>query len=956
VEFKGELMEASRLRTAQMKPRLLLKALCFFSLFLLFSGYGYAQAGTCAGMSLGNVAPLNGFLPFSGNPNDVWNQNIANAPVDPNSAAIIAGIPVSRHLHPDFGPGGGIPYVVVDSSVTPSVNMSGALAGPPGPNAFQGDDVVEPAPITAPIEGNWPDCLAYPNTIYLGDTHMLVVDRHGCWLYETYLTDRCNGVYAVSGETLFDLQNDEQRPWGWTSEDAAGLPVFAGLVKYDEATNGVPNPVDPAAAGLIQHAFRFTMSPTKGDGNGGYFVQPATHAASYGSRYSSLNVMGMRLRLKSDAATMAKVASYSPINQSILTAMQQYGLILADNGSDMFVSGTTDSRWNVDDLGNWHGGPNPILPTDFEVVQMTPEAVNTSDPAGTPAPASYSYMDANSAPYTVQDVEAGTYPGGTGPEGTALAAGSGGKYPTTGADTAGPTPTILGFEANGVSSGQVTIAPGQSVLFTMSVSNDSYDYIDNAGPVRLTQNGGGPGINTGSLLIYPTATQTYTLNSLNASGISQTGQAYAYSPNPSAPTGNAPPSITVTVSGSMLPVPALSPMGGTYSTIQQVVLTEPGYPQAQFYYTTDGLTTPTYPIGNTNTQLYTGPITIANATSTNSQYITGEEVQAIAVVPGFEAPSQVASATYVVNSQAASPTFSLPAGTYNSAQMVSLADSALGIDFAANYDGPSIFFTTDGTTPSVIQASPSGDPLGIYGWVPNSASTQIYCYTNFSNEGNYSTTPTPWDADGSGCAQTTDDLIPMNVTSSTTLNAIAVAVGYTPSAVTTAVYTLPITFNIAAAPASVNLANGSATLAINVTGQNGFASPVTLACLGLPAGYQCIFAPSSVTPVVVGQTSNTAGSSTLTISSSTQTAAYSRHSSPLFPGATLAVALCFLGLRKRRRLQMLLLLSVSVIGLGLFTGCSSSSKLNSFSTSSVIITVTGTSGSSVVNTTFMLNM
>ena len=302
-------MEASRLRTLMMKSRLLPQALCFLSLFLILGVQGYAQ--TCAGMDLGNIASLNGFLPYSGNPNSIWNQNISAAPIDPNSANIIAGLPINYHLHPDFGPdtGTGIPYVIVDSSVQPFINVNGPPAGPPGPNASQSDDVVEPAPITAPLEGAQPDCLDWPaGEYYFGDTHMLVIDRNQCWAYETYLTSRCDGQFSATGQAIWDLQNGEQRPWGWSSTDAAGDSVFVGLMKYDEVYNAAYN------SQPISHAVRFSVTHTKGDGAAGYFVLPDTHGASAAYNYKYLNVMGMRLRLKNDANTNAKIATYSPMN------------------------------------------------------------------------------------------------------------------------------------------------------------------------------------------------------------------------------------------------------------------------------------------------------------------------------------------------------------------------------------------------------------------------------------------------------------------------------------------------------------------------------------------------------------------------------------------------------------------------------------------------------------------
>ena len=121
------------------------------------------------------------------------------------------------------------------------------------------------------------------------------------------------------------MKNYEQRPWGWTSADAAGLAIFPGLVRYDEV-----------AAGAINHAIRFTMQQTKNDANGGYFVEPASHAA--GTVYGVSNVMGMRIRLKASF----DISGYSPANQVILTAMKKYGMILADNGSYFYFQGVPD--------------------------------------------------------------------------------------------------------------------------------------------------------------------------------------------------------------------------------------------------------------------------------------------------------------------------------------------------------------------------------------------------------------------------------------------------------------------------------------------------------------------------------------------------------------------------------------------------------------------------------------
>src|SRR6202142_585716 len=305
-----------------------------------------AAGAACSGMSLGNGASLNGFVPFPAS--NAWNTNIASAPLDTNSAAIVAAAGFAGlYLHPDFGSElyYGIPYVVVDSTTTPAVPINVLDYGD------ESDVVVAPYPASAPIEGAPADCSGWPDT-YNGDAHVLVLDRAKCELYETFNTNRCNGSFNASSETIWDMNNYESRPYGWTSADAAGLPIFPGLVRYDEV-----------ASGAIHHAIRFTMQQTKNDANGGYFVEPASHAA--GTVYGVSNIMGMRIRLKASF----DISGYSPANQVILTAMKKYGMILADNGGDFFIQGATDPRWDDADLHNLAGIPS----SEFDVMPMTPE-------------------------------------------------------------------------------------------------------------------------------------------------------------------------------------------------------------------------------------------------------------------------------------------------------------------------------------------------------------------------------------------------------------------------------------------------------------------------------------------------------------------------------------------------------------------------------------------------------
>jgi hypothetical protein len=333
-----------------------------------------ASPSACGGMSTGDNASLNGFVPFPST--SLWNTDISSAPLDPNNTAITSAAGFAGlHLHHDFsstaGGNYGIPYVVVDSSTTPSVPISVV------DYASESDVAAAPFPLTALIEGSPADCAGWPDN-YIGDSHVLVLDRNTCFLYETFNTHRCSGQWSSSSETIWDMQNYEQRPWGWTSADAAGLPIFPGLIRYDEV-----------ASGAINHAIRFTMQQTKNDANGGYFVQPASHAA--GTTWGVSNVMGMRVRLKAGF----DISGFSKANQVILTAMKKYGMILADNGSYFYFQGVPDPRWNDDDLHLL----DAIQSSNFEVVQMSPAWPGYDDasaPTGNP-PAISSFKASSSS-------------------------------------------------------------------------------------------------------------------------------------------------------------------------------------------------------------------------------------------------------------------------------------------------------------------------------------------------------------------------------------------------------------------------------------------------------------------------------------------------------------------------------------------------------------------------------
>jgi hypothetical protein len=309
----------------------------------------------CSVMSLGQGGSLNGFLPFPAD--NLWNQNIASAPVDPNSAAIINYIGASDPVHPDFGSGEyngssiGIPYIVVDSSQAPVVINFTAYGSESDPGPM-------PVPASAPIEG-------YPNP-GSGDRHVLVLDNSNCWLYELYSSYPQNdGSWNAASAAVWDLTADEQRPLTWTSADAAGLSIFAGLARYDEV-----------ASGAIKHALRFTLQNSRAA-----FVPPASHWASTTSNANAAP-MGMRMRLKANF----DISGFSATNQVILTALQHYGMIMADNGSNMYISGAPDDRWDNDDLHNL----DQVTAANFEVVQMNPIYTQSNLPTGAvPAIASF---------------------------------------------------------------------------------------------------------------------------------------------------------------------------------------------------------------------------------------------------------------------------------------------------------------------------------------------------------------------------------------------------------------------------------------------------------------------------------------------------------------------------------------------------------------------------------------
>ncbi len=263
-----------------------------------------------------------------------WNQDISALSVDPNSSKLIASMGAATALHPDFGTAwegvpNGIPYVVVSGSQRRvPITFDYVDESDPGPY---------PVPLDAPIEGG-------PNGD--GDRHVIVIDRDNWKLYELFSAYPTKGGWKAVGGAVFDLKTNAVRPVGWTSADAAGLPVFPGLVRYDEVHE----------LKEITHALRFTAARTRRG-----YVFPASHFASNDPN-PNLPPMGMRVRLKASF----DIAKFSPAMQVILRALKKYGMILADNGSNWYLSGAPDPRWNDNDLRTLKS----IKGSDFEVVKM----------------------------------------------------------------------------------------------------------------------------------------------------------------------------------------------------------------------------------------------------------------------------------------------------------------------------------------------------------------------------------------------------------------------------------------------------------------------------------------------------------------------------------------------------------------------------------------------------------
>ncbi len=262
---------------------------------------------------------------------NAWNQKVTGLAVRSDSPTLIANISSSGKttLHPDFGGNGayGLPYLVVPAGQAKVPINYTAYGDESDPGPF-------PIPSTAPVEGG---------AASDGDRHVLVVQQGACHLYELGRAFWNRTHWDADVGVDWDLKSNALRPAGWTSADAAGLPILPGLVRYDEV-----------AAGHIDHAVRFTV-PHSQKG----YILPATHYAS-SSTNAALPPMGLRLRLKASFS----LAPYHGESLVILKALKTYGMIVADNGSSWYISGTADKRWNDADLNQLKSVPG----TAFEAV------------------------------------------------------------------------------------------------------------------------------------------------------------------------------------------------------------------------------------------------------------------------------------------------------------------------------------------------------------------------------------------------------------------------------------------------------------------------------------------------------------------------------------------------------------------------------------------------------------
>jgi hypothetical protein len=304
---------------------------------LLAAGAVFAVLASTAGAVAPKPPSLAGCPVFPAT--SVWNTPVDRLPVAAGSARTIAAIGVAGHVHADFGSGLydgsriGIPFVVVHGKQVAKSRVTFDYAG-------ESDKGPYPIPANVPIEG----APAHQNT---GDRHALIVDRDSCTLYELYALHRSNGGWAAGSGAIWSLRTNTLRPKGWTSADAAGLPILPGLARWD----------GDASTGRIDHALRFTVARSRRA-----YVYPARHEAG-SSTDPALPPMGLRVRLKA-SVDISRLPRQARI---VAQALKTYGMIVADNGSSWFIGGAPSSHWSNGQLHALGG----LTGADFEVVDTS---------------------------------------------------------------------------------------------------------------------------------------------------------------------------------------------------------------------------------------------------------------------------------------------------------------------------------------------------------------------------------------------------------------------------------------------------------------------------------------------------------------------------------------------------------------------------------------------------------
>jgi len=459
------------MRDRPFRPRLALRVTVLLT-FGLLVGLFAPLSVTAAGLGPIEGGALPGPLPLFP-PDNWWNLDISGAPVDPGSDGFIGFINngSTRHLHPDFGgeesPGStqvyGMPYAVVDGTQA-KLLVDFVLYG------SESDGVgvpFYPIPAQAISEAHWVEG-GDPGNVDLRDSedrHLLIVDRDNKYLYELYNVyyNTTTGQWEAGSGAFWDMKTNNRRPQGWTSADAAGLAILPGLVRYDEA-------YDPTVT-AIQHAFRVTVRSTNG------YVYPASHSA--GSTVGALP-MGARLRLKASK----DISGFTPEVQKIFQAMKTYGLIVADNGTDMYITGTFDTRWDNGILNPAFGA---LSASDFEVVQLgwNPTTVLASLTSLSVSPTSVVGGQASTGVVTLSGAATGNgltvtltsgNPAvvGVPPSVTVAAGATSASFPVTTAAVATSTPVTLTASADSVNeTATLTVTPAPAPKLSSVTLNPS---------------------------------------------------------------------------------------------------------------------------------------------------------------------------------------------------------------------------------------------------------------------------------------------------------------------------------------------------------------------------------------------------------------------------------------------------------------------------------------------------